>query len=137
MDRYPDAPGYVFIAGGVGAAPVLSMLRTLADRHENRPLWFIYSNNCWQDVIFREELEVLKERLNLRLMHVLSKPPPDWEGESGFVTQQLLLKFLPDGTQDYEYFLCGPRPMSEAVQQSLCNLDVPPGKVHFEIFDMV
>ena len=137
VDQYPEAPGYVFIAGGVGVAPIISMLRTLADRHEHRPLWFIYCNNCWHDVIFREELEALKERLNLRLVHVLTKPPPDWKGESGFVTQQLLLKFLPDDAYNYEYFLCGPKPMSEAVQQSLHNLEVPLGKVHFEIFDMV
>lgn len=137
VDKYPDAPGYVFIAGGVGAAPIISMLRTLADRHEQRPLWFIYSNNCWQDVIFREQLEAFKEQLDLRLVHVLTKPPPDWKGESGFITQQLLQKFLPNDMQDYEYFLCGPRPMSESVQQGLRTMGVPPSQVHFEIFDMV
>ena len=113
------------------------MLRTLADRHEHRPLWFIYSNNCWQDVIFREELEVLKKRLDLRLVHILTEPPPDWRGESGFITQQLLQKVLADDAQNYEYFLCGPRPMSETVQQGLRDLKVPLGQIHFELFDMV
>ncbi|NOQ88261.1 MAG: oxidoreductase [Gammaproteobacteria bacterium] len=137
VDLYPNAPGFVFIAGGVGVAPIISMLRSLADRHDNRPLWFIYSNNCWQDVIFREELELLKERLNLRLVHVLTDPPPDWKGESGFVTQKLLQKILPDDAQNYECFLCGPKPMSETVQQGLSYLKVPLGQIHFELFDMV
>ena len=137
VEQYPNSSGFVFIAGGVGVAPVISMLRTLADRHEHRPLWFIYSNNCWQDVIFREELEVLKKRLDLRLVDILTEPPPDWRGESGFITQQLLQKVLADDAQNYEYFLCGPRPMSETVQQGLRDLKVPLGQIHFELFDMV
>ncbi|NOQ90108.1 MAG: oxidoreductase [Gammaproteobacteria bacterium] len=137
VDRFPDASGYVFIAGGVGAAPIMSMLRTLADRNEQRPLWFIYGNNSWQDVIFREELETLEQRLNLRLVHVLNKPAADWEGESGVITPQLLRKILPDEKQKIEYFLCGPKPMSDMVQQELHKLQVPMSKIHFELFDMV
>jgi predicted ferric reductase len=137
VDRYPAAPGFVFIAGGVGAAPIVGMLRTLADRHERRPLWFIYGNNRWEDVLFREELEALKERLDLRLVHVLKEPPAGWKGESGFVTLELLKNTLPGDARKCEYFLCGPKPMSDAVQQELRELRVPPGRIHFELFDMV
>lgn len=144
VDRYGDAPGFVFIAGGVGAAPILSMLRTMADRNDKRPLWFIYGNVRLEDVIFREELEALKGRLNIRLVHVLNEPPRDWDGETGFLTTELLQKILPgsddngDGDgKNYEYFLCGPKPMSDAVQQGLHTLHVPLGKIHVEFFDMV
>jgi predicted ferric reductase len=137
VDRYPDAAGFIFIAGGIGAAPIVSMLRTLKDRHEHRPLWFIYGNNRWEDVTFREELEALKGHLDLRLVHVLNNPPADWKGESGFITPELLQKVLPGDAQKYEYFLCGPRPMSDAVQQGLHDLQVPLGQIHFELFDMV
>lgn len=137
VDQHPDAPGFVFIAGGVGAAPIVSMLHTLADRHERRPLWFIYGNNLWDDVIFREKLETLKESLDLRLVHVLKEPPADWKGESGFITPRLLQKVLPGDAPKYEYFLCGPKPMSDAVQQGLHALRVPMGQIHFELFEMV
>jgi predicted ferric reductase len=137
VDRHRDAPGFVFIGGGVGVAPIMSMLRTLADRHEHRPLWFIYGNNRWEDVIFREELEALKERLELRLVHVLTEPPTDWKGESGFITKELLQKVLPSDAQKYEHFLCGPKPMSDAVQQRLHALRVPLRQVHSELFDLV
>ncbi len=137
VDRYPDAPGFVFIAGGVGATPIVSMLRTLADRHERRPQWFVYGNNRWEEVIFRDELETLKERLNLRLVHVLKEPPSDWQGESGYVTPELLRKVLPADARRYEYFLCASKPMSDAVQQGLRALRVPLGRVHFELFDLV
>lgn len=137
VDRYPNAPGFVFIAGGVGTAPIVSMLRTLADRNEQRPLWFICGNNNWQDVIFREELESLKGRLDLNLVHVLKEPPADWQGESGYITSEMLEKILPVDAEKYEYFLCGPKPMTDAAQQGLKARRVPLKQVHFELFDMV
>lgn len=137
MDLHRDAPGFVFIAGGVGAAPIISMLRTLADRHDRRPLWFIYGNKHWEDVIFREELESLKDRLDLKLVHVLDEPLPGWMGEAGLITPELLRKILPGDAHKHEYFLCGPRSMSDVVQQTLRALRVPLGQVHSELFDLV
>jgi predicted ferric reductase len=137
VDRYPEAPGFVFIAGGAGITPIVSMLRTLADRQERRPLWFFYGNKRWEEVTFREELETLKECLDLVLVHVLQEPPGDWRGESGYVTPAMLRKFLPADARRYEYFLCGPKPMSEAVQQGLRALRVPLGRIHFELFELV
>lgn len=137
IDRYPHAPGFVFIAGGVGAAPVISMLRTLAARRDQRPLWLIYGSKQWQEVIFREELEELRQHLDLRLTHALTEPPAGWQGESGHITPELLQKILPADAQRYEYFLCGPKPMSDAVQRGLHTLRVPLGQIHLELFDMV
>jgi ferredoxin-NADP reductase len=113
------------------------MLRTLADRHEQRPLWFIYGNDRWDEVIFGEELESLKERLDLHLVHVLQNPAADRQGESGLITPELLQKVLPGDAQELEYFLCGPKPMSDVVQRGLVDLHVPAGQTHFELFDMV
>ena len=70
-------------------------------------------------------------------MHVLNDPPPDWKGESGFITTKMLGKVLPENAKKYEYFLCGPKPMTDVVQQGLHDLHVPLGKIHFELFDMV
>lgn len=137
VDRYPDAAGFVFIAGGVGVAPIISMLRTLADRHEHRPLWLIYGNRRWENVIFREELDALQVRLDLRLVHVLKEPPDEWKGASGVITPELLHEVLPREMQKFEFFLCGPRPMGDAVQQGLHSLQVPLAQIHFELFDMV
>ena len=138
VDRYPQAPGFVFIAGGIGIAPIISMLRTLADRRETRPLLLLYGNQTWDDVILREPLEALEGRLELRIVHVLNDPPADWAGESGFITPELLRRVLPEQAPALEYFLlCGPKPMSDAVQQALRGLGVPLGRVHFELFDMV
>ena len=137
VDRYPRAPGFVFVSGGVGIAPVMGMLRTLADRRDARPLLLVCANARWDDVIFRDELESLRGRLDLRLVHVLQEPPSGWTGEHGFVTGALLQRVLPANRAELEYFLCGPRPMSETAQQALHAMRVPLARVHFELFDMV
>jgi len=136
-DRHPRAKGFVFIAGGVGIAPIMSMLRTAADRGERRPLMLVYANKRWDDIIFREELEQLRERLDLDLVHVLEEPPPDWGGERGHIDEALLARHLPAGRDASEYFMCGPRPMTDAAQHALHALGVPLARVHFELFDMV
>ena len=137
IDRHPHAPGFVFIAGGVGIAPIMSMLRSAADRGERRPLTLVYANNRWDDVIFREELEQLRERLDLKLVHVLAEPPEDWAGERGYVDDALLARCLPPEQRTFECFLCGPRPMTDAAQRALTALGVPLRRVHFELFEMV
>ncbi len=65
IDRYPGS-GCVFVAGGVGITPVMSMLRTLADRGDRRPQLLVYGARSWEEITFREELELLQGRLDLR-----------------------------------------------------------------------
>ena len=130
-------PGYTFIAGGVGITPVMSMLRTLADRQDRRPLLLIYGSKTWEEVTFREELEELERRLNLRVVHVIEKAPEDWDGESGFVTADMLARHLPEDRMKHEYFVCGPVPMMSAVDRGLERLGIPIEKVHSERFNLV
>lgn len=134
-----EAPGFVFITGGVGVTPVMSMLRTLADWDDPRPLLLIYGNPTWEEVIFREEIEDLQERLNLTVVHILEEAPEGWEGEEGFVTPEILEKHLPSGEQRYrrEYFVCGPAPMMDAVEDALSEVGIPHRLVHTERFELV
>lgn len=137
IDLRPEAPGYAFVAGGVGIAPVLSMLRTLADRGDRRPLWLFYGNRVWDRVAFREELERLAGHLALRLVHLLQEPPPGWTGECGLLTQEMLARHLPPERTQLEYFICGPTPMTHVAEAALAQLGIPAGHVHTEIFDWV
>jgi predicted ferric reductase len=140
IDWHAQAEGYVFVAGGIGLAPILSMLRTLADRGDRRPLTLFYGNRVWERVAFREELEALGQRLALRVVHVLLGPPADWTGARGFITQEVLARHLPLEPAERarnEYFLCGPTPMTSGVERVLTALGVPGARVHSEIFDWV
>jgi predicted ferric reductase len=138
-DRHPHAEGFVFIAGGVGITPMMSMLRTLADRGDRRPLTLIYANKDWENVIFREEIEALQPCLNLKVTHVLERAPEGWTGETGFVTRAVLERHLPPGLERnrVEVFLCGPEPMMRAVESSLEGLGVWVGDFHSERFNLV
>lgn len=137
VDQLPTAAGYALIAGGVGIAPMLSMLRTLADRSDRRPLWLFYGNRTWERVAFREELEGLAQRLELRVVHTLLEPPPDWTGERGYISHDILARHLPPDRLQLEYLICGPTPMTVDVERSLGALSVPAVRVHSEIFDWV
>jgi len=135
IDDY-NAPGYVFIAGGSGSVPFLSMLRTMADRNDQRPVYFFYGNWSWDTCICRDELATLEEQLNLEIIHVLESPPEDWTGETGFVTQEVLDRHLPPERTDYQCFICGPLPMIENVEPALEALEIPEYQSETEKYEM-
>ncbi|MBN1439446.1 MAG: hypothetical protein JW929_08560 [Anaerolineales bacterium] len=139
VDRHPDAEQFVFIAGGVGITPIISMLRTLAQRGEQRPLTLLYANRDWESVTFREEIGRMPETLALKVVHVLEKPPAEWDGETGFITREILERHLPKTRRRnaVEVFVCGPRPMMDAVERALAAQGFPPGDYHSEQFDLV
>jgi predicted ferric reductase len=136
IDRY-KAPGYVFIAGGLGAPPLMSMLRTMADRQDQKPVCLFYGNKTWDLIAYREELDALKQQLNLRVIHVLEEPSENWEGESGFIDAGVLDRHLPEERNDLVYFICGPVPMIAAVKQALEEAGVSLQNVYTEQYDMV
>ncbi len=135
VDAFPDADGYVFIAGGIGIAPCLSMLRTLADRGDSRPHVLVFATGEWDRTPFRDELPTLARRLRLTVVHVLEKPPPGWAGEAGYVTEDLLARHAPRRGRR-GYFVCGPPPMMDAVERALARLGVPLGDVQAERFHL-
>lgn len=133
---FHEGPGYVFLAGGVGITPIMSTLRTLADRGDKRPLMLFYGSPTWEDVIYREELEELEKRLNLKVIHVLERAHRDWQGEKGFITAAVLDYHLPEDRADLQYFMCGPLPMIRAVEPALQKAGVPLSHVHSERYEM-
>jgi Predicted ferric reductase len=139
IDRHPDAKEFVFIAGGVGITPMVSMLHTLAQRNDQRPLLLIYGGRDLESLTLIEEIEELKNRLNLRVVYVLEKPPAGWEGETGYITRKVLERWLPPERRKdrTEIFVCGPLPMMNAVEDSLTKMGFFSGDVHSERFDLV
>ncbi len=121
-----DTPAlHVLIAGGVGISPMMSIIRTFADRGDQRPVILVYGSRDWESVTFREELEILKPRLNLTIVHVLEDPPDGWTGEKGCIATVLLKRHLPLPYADHEYFICGPDIMMDAAENILDELGVP------------
>jgi predicted ferric reductase len=131
------AERYVFIAGGIGITPLMSMLRTHADRGDQRPFILIYANKDWESITFREELEALETRMNLKVFHVLEDPPEQWDSYDGFVTKEIILETVPDPHHGVEFFTCGPDAMMDAVEKALEEIGVPLGGYHSERYNLI
>lgn len=136
LDRVP-AEGFFLVAGGIGVTPMRSMLLTLRDRGDPRPVRLIYATHDMSRAPFVDELAELGRQRDVRVIHVLESPPSAWDGERGFVTTEMLRRHLPPGHRRWQYFVCGPSPMMDALEDALADLDIPPARIHTERFDVV
>jgi predicted ferric reductase len=136
IDRY-EAAGYVLFAGGIGITPFVSILRTMADRGDPRPVLLFYADTRWEDVSFRDELERLRERLDLQIVYVLEDAEDDWDGERGFVTPAMIERRWPDEGFERDCMICGPPPMMDAVTDALLARGVSRARIQRERFALV
>jgi predicted ferric reductase len=131
--------GLVLIAGGVGITPMMSMLRTLAHRRDQRPHRLLVVASTIDELLFRGEIRQLQQRLDLTVVEVLRRPPPSWTGPSGSIDASLLTELLPGQFRrnQLDYYLCGPPAMVNDVLTVLDGLEIPQPRIHTEQFDFV
>lgn len=127
----------VCIAGGIGVTPMMSMLRTLRDRGDPRRVVLLYGSGSLDEVVFADELAELTRALNLRVVHVLASAPPEWTGEQGLITGDVLDRHADDMLDDAEIFVCGPEAMMNLVERALHARGVRRTRVHTEHFAIV
>jgi len=127
----------VFIVGGIGITPILSMIRSRLDQRNQSPMWLIYANKSEEEIIMRNTVEALTEKLPLQVIHVLSDPSDDWMGESGYVDGDVLDDYLPEDAEDIDYFVCGPPPMMDLVEAELQKRGVNSRRLYSERFNLV
>lgn len=131
----PRPERMAFIAGGVGFAPVMGILRQLrAERWPGR-LLLVYGNRLATQILYLEELESMAAELPLDLKLVLSEPPPGWRGPVGELSPAMLDACLDPLERDrWTYFVCGPPPMMNSVERSLLSFGVPGRQIIAERF---
>lgn len=125
-----DAKHVVALAGGVGITPFASMAREIAHGTLDLDLTILYGSVSSGDIALKDELDALKSD-KLRIVHVLSGDEPDWQGERGFLTAELIKKY---SAADTTYFICGPQVMYGFLREELKKLDIPQRRVRFEVF---
>jgi ferredoxin-NADP reductase len=86
------------------------MLETLADRGDARPVVLFAGNREWESIIFRDRIDELTARLDLKVVHVLEDPPPGWTAETGYLN---------------------------GVEAALVKIGTPADRIHTERFDWV
>ncbi len=134
--RHP-AQGLVLVAGGIGISPMRSMLRTLRDRDDVRPVVLFYAANDASRTVFGDELTSLERSLNLTLVYVFEHPDREWGGERGRITEGMLRRHLPHHFKRFQYFVCGPGGMMDATERLLIGIGVPRRLINTERFDVV
>lgn len=125
-----DAKHVVALAGGVGITPFASMAREIAHGTLDFDLTILYGSVSSDDITLKDELDQLKSD-KLHIVHVLSGDEPDWTGERGFLTAELIKKY---SAEDTTYFICGPQVMYKFLRGELTKLDPPRRRVRFEVF---
>ena len=118
----------VWIAGGIGLTPFLSKLRAL-DADDDRDIHFAYAARNKEEAIFLEELRTIAaERDNLTLYYFFSE-------DGDFARVDAAKERLPGALTDYEYFICGPKPMVEGLMKDLKKEGVKRKAMHVEAFE--
>lgn len=129
-----DAHELVFIAGGIGITPFMSMLRYISEKQLPLEVTLFWGNKDESSLCFQEELEMFQEKMhNFSSILIMSKQK-NWPGEQGRINAQLIQKYLPD-LEGKDFFVCGPPAMSNAVMAELQKIKVPASKIHRELFD--
>ncbi len=124
----------VFIAGGSGITPFMSMIREVTDRGLDRKIHLIYGNRSEKDIIFKEELADRDSMHgNLKVDHVISESGGRFDGRKGFITKELITELVPNYT-NVMFYVCGPGAMYTFVLDELAALDIPKRKIRVEVF---
>jgi propane monooxygenase reductase component len=132
-----DAPDrdLIFVGGGAGMAPILSLLRSMAERGISRSATFYYGARRRHDLCFEPELRALEEALpGFRYVPALSEPAEAdaWDGEAGLISD--VVKRQVSDLSGAHAYVCGPPPMVEAAIPMLTGLGVPEKHVYYDKF---
>jgi propane monooxygenase reductase subunit len=125
----------VFVGGGAGMAPILALLRSMAERGIERKATYYYGARRRKDLCFEEELRALEGTLaNFKYVPALSEPDDSdgWDGETGLITD--VVKKYEANLKGTHAYVCGPPPMVEAAMPLLTQLGVPEKHVYFDKF---
>ena len=134
----------IWVGGGAGMAPlraqIMHMTKTL--HTTDRKMSYFYGARALNEVFYLQDfLQLEKEFPNFKFHLALDRPDPAADAAGvkytpGFVHQVMLDNYLKDheSPEDIEYYMCGPGPMSKAVENMLFNLGVDPESIHFDNF---
>ena len=121
---------HIFIAGGIGITPFRSMIKYVADKNLQNPVYLIYSNSD-ADIAFKNELDkIVGVHQNIKIQYFNS-------GTEGHLDELKIGKFIGNWglkIENLTWWICGPPPMIDAMEQVLGKLKISTGRVRSEKF---
>ncbi|KUO18114.1 FAD-binding oxidoreductase [Streptomyces dysideae] len=123
----------VFLAGGSGVVPAMSMIRDIVEHGLDRRFHLIYGSRTDDDIIFRDELDSLApdQHPHVRIDHVVAEPGSGWTGHTGFLSSSLI-KTLAGPLNARTVYVCGPQALYPYALQQLLDLGHPRRRIRFE-----
>jgi len=130
----PQGGPLLLVAGGSGIAPLMAMIRFRAAVGSDVDTRLLFSSRGWDDIIYRDELDLLNGN-GLTVVHTLtSSQPPGWTGYARLVDAEMLAEVGPSPAERPRVYVCGPTPFAEAVTEALVHLGHDPQGIKTERF---
>jgi len=124
----------VFLAGGSGITPFMSMIREALDSGSDRHIHLVYGSRTPESALFTAELEDYAERhVNFTWSLVVSEPDTGFDGRTGFIDAECIRE-IPGGPGEYMFYMCGPEVMCDFCRAQLDKLGVPSRRIRREMF---
>lgn len=124
----------LFLAGGSGITPFLSMIREIVDAALDRDVVMLYGCRSSKAALYDEELRAYSEKYpNFKYHLVVSEDDDSWNGEIGFIDRNLIMRLVPDYAERTCY-ICGPQVMNDFCKKELEDLGLPEKQIRREMF---
>ncbi|MEF9865757.1 MAG: iron-sulfur cluster-binding domain-containing protein [Oscillospiraceae bacterium] len=124
----------LFLAGGSGITPFMSMLREIIDAGLDRDVVMLYGCRCEDAALYHDELCAYAAANDNFAYHlVVSDDAEEWKGEKGFINEELIKRLVPDFAERTCY-ICGPQIMNDFCKNELENMGMPIKRIRREMF---
>ncbi len=124
----------VFIAGGSGITPFISLLRDISQRNLGLNVWLLFGCVSEDDILFKDELEdLVTRRSNIKIQYILSEPGSNWDGVCGFITKDKILDQI-KSVENKFFYIVGNRAMYSFIKEQMKELGVPPHRIIYESY---
>ncbi|ODQ82212.1 hypothetical protein BABINDRAFT_164028 [Babjeviella inositovora NRRL Y-12698] len=141
LDYVPNMATEIgMIAGGSGITPILSVLSTIVTTPDDvTNVNLLYANETENDILLREELDEFAEKYpGFKVNYTLTTPPANWDGETGYITKEMIRKYMPKPSAENKLLICGPPAMKTVAIQLTTSLGwkkaVMPSKSDDQVF---
>ena len=130
----------IMFGGGSGITPLMSIAKSTLHAEPESMVSLIYCNRNIDSIIFKDQLQKMEteDEGRLQVIHVLDDAPLEWQGASGLLNHDMLVKLferMPDwGIDKTTYIMCGPEGMMKNVEELLDEMSIPKEKVFKESF---
>ncbi len=125
----------IFIAGGTGIAPFISIMKYIKSRRLNVDIVLLYSIRRPEEELAKDSILSLEKEINLKTCITVTRPQPtdSWQGETGHINAYMIKKYAPDVAERTAY-ICGPVEFSRAMKDLLLGLGLQNERIKADVW---